>query len=452
MDHMADVVIVSAFGRGNWLAMELATRGWKVTFVDVTGQMGEWEPEDAEGPFGLFDVVAASQKSRLMDEGECRPVPQGWTLWLSSGPVECGGELTRFQLEKRGISESVEAYLRYPTTSSSASPSVSTDRAWDRESERGRRALLNQPFEKTWFAHLTHQLASTVIRENHLSLERGWPLPVFSPFLIRQATRKGWQKGLAACQAAGVKVRANASIRDLRLNGRLVDAIEVAVAEERSGVERGRSFVWMLSSLETKRFPESVQTALFPEGAVEPDWFWARFQVDLRGRVFDDQIPLHAVLLEDPFLPWTHVNLMVMRKRAGGHAAIDVWMRLPAWARFDGAYLEGVRVEMERVLETRLPQAEPRTSMPAVESRLPEAKLGAPRFPVYEKKKLARLKELSAKNLFFDGPEHWTTLDWLGQYRHQATIFAGLEKLKVAWEAAALKAGGLPPTNRSSSL
>lgn len=425
MDQLTDVVIVSIFGRGNWLASELAIRGWKVTLIDASDRMGEWEPEDCEGPFGLLESsdLVPTQKTRLTDEGEALSVPQGFTLWLKDGPLECKSEMTQFHLGKYKISRAVEAYLRMPGLPS-------------KESERERRAMTKMTFEENWLAQFAHQIASHTAHENHLSLETAWPLPVFSPFMVRQVTKAGWQKGLKACQSNGVTVRAHAGVRDLRLSDRLVDAIEVE--DERSGIERGRSFVWMLSSAETAMLKGSMFKTLYSRGEVEPSWYWARFQVDLEGRVFEEQLPLHSVVIEDVFLPWTHTNTMVVRKRVSGKS-LDVWVRLPIWARFDHDYRAKIEDEVLKILRRRLPQSEPRMAVSPPESRYSIEKLGPPRFPIYSRDKLNRLNELKTANLFFDGPEHWETLDWLGQFRHQNELLGRLEKLKAQWDAEALR-------------
>ena len=54
MDNNSSVVLVSAFGRGHWLAANLVAEGIPVDLIDVTERMGVWPVEDTEGPFGFF--------------------------------------------------------------------------------------------------------------------------------------------------------------------------------------------------------------------------------------------------------------------------------------------------------------------------------------------------------------------------------------------------------------
>ena len=449
MEQMADVVIVSVFGRGNWLACELATRGWKTTLVDVSGRMGDWSPEDSEGPFGFFDAadLSASQKLRLQHERESLVVPHGLSIWTKKGPIEFRSEMTPHLMTQQKVEPVVAQYLHQKSMPT-------------RESERDRKAIEAMPFEKSWLAHFAHQMSSTIFNENHLALNEGLPQPVFEVLSMRRLTRAGLERSLAACRAAGVVVLANANVTDIRLNQRLLDAIEVQ--GEQAGALRGRAYVWMLSGEESLRFMTPIHSTLFPNGTMGPDWYWSRFRVELRGRTYDSQLSPWTALIEDPFLPWTHTNYMIMRTIDGrsmdgpmdgpmdgleseeplgsGYRQLDIWMRLPMWARFDFNYLQDMQHEMEKILNRRLPQADVVTSVMPVEFRISRERLGPPRFPVYSIENHGRTEMLDVANLLFDGPELWTTLDALGQMRHHSQIFAKLEAIKAAWDQADRKA------------
>ena len=65
----SDVTIVSAYGRGNWLAAELSNLNHRVSLVDVSKGLGRWAPEDWEGPFGFFqsEHLLPSQVESLIE-------------------------------------------------------------------------------------------------------------------------------------------------------------------------------------------------------------------------------------------------------------------------------------------------------------------------------------------------------------------------------------------------
>ena len=47
------LIIVSSFGRHNWLAKELAFNEWRVGLLDCSKILGEWREDDLRNPFGL---------------------------------------------------------------------------------------------------------------------------------------------------------------------------------------------------------------------------------------------------------------------------------------------------------------------------------------------------------------------------------------------------------------
>lgn len=424
----ADTVIVSAFGRGDWLAAELSGRGFRVTLVDVTETLGAVQPEDAEGPFGFLEAtdLLPTQKTRLTEEGEMVTVEEGFTIWTKGGPLECRSELTSFQLEARLIPKNVENYLRHPGLP-------------DRESERARHALLKMPFRETWLAHLAHQMTSTAIEENHRGLDWGAAAPIFAPYSIRQVTAQALGRGLKKCQSSGVKIRQKAEVRDLRMENRSVDAIEIH--DDQSGIERGKSFVWMLSSSETEQSAKTLFATLFPGGVLKAEWFWTRYRINLdlnRNSVdatFDDQIPAHVVVIEDLFLPWTHENMIVFRKRAIP-GQYDAWIRVPGRLSDDQATLGEYGLKIEKILRERMPSLRPSL----VNESQRELTLTQALAPVFGTDQLEDLEQLRAPNLFYCGPEQWETLDWTGRYRAQNQILAKLEKLRAQWLAAEAKA------------
>ncbi|MES2857102.1 MAG: hypothetical protein V4692_14635, partial [Bdellovibrionota bacterium] len=217
-------------------------------------------------------------------------------------------------------------------------------------------------------------------------------------------------------------------IRDIRLNGRLVDAVEFS--DERSGAERARSVVWCLSPHETKVVSESLYTLLFPNGAPTPEWSWERIRFRFDPDRFDTSLPLWTAMIADRDLSWTRANIVILRRKAGGEF-LDAWVKVPAWMRSDRSAFEVIRREIEMLLRDRLPGAE---FIPVMSDFAPFL------WPVYDEGDLASLKPVKATNLFFSSNEFWMGLDWLGRFRHEQKVVLQLEKLKSMWDAAASKA------------
>lgn len=414
-----DLVIISAFGRGNWLAMETAANGWRTTLIDVTSNFPSVAPEDAEGPFGLSETPGSlpSQLERVREEGELLESPAGAVLWMKDGPIEFRSQIAEFVLDKKGVSTDVDQYLRNPETKAGE-----------------RRSLARRPFRETWLAHFAHAIATNVHLESYEALKTGSPWPLFSPFSIRQVSAAGLARGLELCQERGVRVRANAKIEDVRYTGRTMDVVEVR--DEKTGVEKGRAFVWMLSSEETYRAQQAVSgnaaKTLYPKGAVEYSWRWMRQRFKIEG-LAADQIPVHAILLDDPFLPWTHANVLIMR-RTRDIGIVDVWSRWPSSSN--------PTREVQEKIEKRLPG----TTLVEIGAASVGPLVATP-------EALAGLETQRSSNVYFCSPEQATFHDWNGQYQEQTKLLDKLMKLKAQWDAAdakaaareAAKRGGGPP-------
>jgi len=417
-----DVVIVSAFGRGEWLAGELAAKGWKVTLADVSESLVDDNDAEAlteaEGPFGLFGSqdLADSYLERFNEEGEMIDVERGVSLLLTDGPVELRGPLADHQLTRAGVTKTAAEYLR-----------AAVDPA--QNSKRQQRQLLQEPFRSHWLAGLAHQLTAPIFAENHRALADGVVAPIFASFSFRRPSPKGLEWSHQLLKARGVFVRHPCKVLDVRLTGKKIDAIEIQ--DGHGGIEQARSYVWMLTSGESRRFPEELFKKLFPGGATEPTWYWQRLRIDLEGERGDEALPSFFIMLGDVFLPWTHANLALFRKRREARA-FDVWLKLPIRARFDGSYLERMASEIEAALKKRMPLLRPKMTVPGIaEQELAEN----PRWAIFSGEPYAEVETLAAENFFFCGPERWSSLDWLGAYRHQFGILGQLEKLKTRWDA-----------------
>jgi hypothetical protein len=430
----ASAAVVSAFGRGHWIARELARAGWTVTLLETTPHMGAWDPVDWETPFGLFDTesLLATQRQQWFEEAATVEVASGFTLWLKNALFEGRGPLVDFFTKKFQISDEVRSYLFelgiQPTKRIHSSI----------------RKLQESSFQNNWLAQLAHQLASSVYQENHRALSSGCPLPVYAPWIQRTWTAASFEASLKACERDGVRVLRAAKIGDVRVEGR--DVVELRLVDHGTAIA-AKSFIWTLTSEETTRFSESLQKSLFPAGVIKPEWCWLRYRFGFKAKTDLLHLPEAFVLLGSLQLPWTHGNLAVARKLSSGSdvTGFDVWIRQPAHFRFAKAYIHKLGQELLEEWARRFPMAEPFLQNYPAEEAENLAQLGAPRLPVFQEQVMDQLKPAKIRNLFFDSSEQWGALDSLSQFHHQTRIFARLKELKVAWDAAALKKQGARP-------
>lgn len=418
MKMSSPVVLVSAFGRGHWLAAALMKEGIKTTLIDVTNKLGVWPSEDIEGPFGFFrtEKISESQMERINADDHFTEAMNGFTIWLKEGPLEFKGPLTRYKLETSGLSPMALAAVLDGSVSKTA------------------KDLESLSFEEKWLVDLAHQFSSTTYVPSARGSREGKMLPLGASFLARGATRIGLEKSLQWLESQGVEVIRPQEVFDISFGpGKSIEGIEIV--GERQGLLHTEQMVWMLSSEETYFLSEKVGKYFYPEGALESEWAWVRYRVGLKECFERNSLPLHTLIIEDLNSPWTHENFMVLQRTVVAEQ-FDVWMRLPTVQRFNKEYLTTRGEQMLKYLKTRLPLAEPQVWSFPQEYYYTYAQLGAPRFVVFNQNQTARQNRPRFKNLFIDGPEIWPQYSWEAYFDSHQVIRG---KIQNWWKEKLLK-------------
>ncbi len=409
MDLRKDVIIVSVYGRGHWLAVDLAAKGFSVGLVDVSGSMGRWAPDDWESPFGYFAMegLDATQTARLTEDAPPERIDQGFCVWSSDGIIESKGSIFQHQVAQSGLSPEVQTYLQ-----SGSRKTYTMDKNLFS-------ALKHQNFSQNWLAQLAHNLISNVSCESTESLDFGAPLPVLADHYVRRVSRDSLTKSLDWCQKNGVSVFSNARINDVFLEGRAFGGIEMSW--EKSGVAQSKYLVWTLTSEESQRLPDSVHRLMFPRGFIDSEWSWTRFRFNLKTEYFFNNLPPHFILMEDLNLPWSGTNTLIVQKSVS-KGLLDIWLKIPSSQRFLKPYLQNLGEEILGILKRRLVGSEVTLENYPQDYYYDYSEMGASPFPVYGEVQFDRLYPARIKNVFFDGPEQWPGLDWAGQFRGQEKI------------------------------
>lgn len=418
METKADVVVISAFGRGNWMAAELAGIGLETHLIDVSDLMGRWAPEDWEGPFGLFhsEFLSPSLMTRLHEEDYFDPVDEGFVVWLKDGPIDTLGPHAAYLLERKNVTKEQQEYLH------------KFDHLKGRNLHKLREEIARLPFRESWFVHLAHVLGSAVHYDNADALQAPRPLPVLSPLSIRRVTRRGYEKSLEWVRSRKVRVFEKAKLKDFSVNSRFFQSLEIE-SPEWSGVLIGEQVIWCLTSAETARLQKHFGEELFSGEALASEWSWVRYRYQLKNEGLLEVIPKKFVMIEDLELAWTHANMALVQKTVS-EQDFDVWMKVPTQHRFHRGYLENLGEEMRTLLAGRIPRSEPKlVSMPQ-DYHYDESTLGPSRYPVYNRAQLKKLPRKAWINLHYDGPECWELLDWNGVYLHQQTILSAIKSWK----------------------
>ncbi len=164
-----------------------------------------------EGPFGIFKTkLLESFADRLENESPLLHADNGFTVWLKNSILEFRGPISKFQFSK--INKDTIGYLN---------------------------DLSNVPtgidFDKSWLAHLSHQLSSTAFRSNADALDSGLLTPMFSPFYYRLTTRRGVSDFKKKLKGLGVDVYN--SIDNITFSSKTVSLGKTVVEYKKLGVD-----------------------------------------------------------------------------------------------------------------------------------------------------------------------------------------------------------------------
>ncbi len=415
MTDKTDVIIVSAYGRGNGLAAELQQKGVQVNYVDVTPSLGRWSPEDWEGPFGVLSSprLTESHRRRLDSESPMQLISRGLSVWHPEGPIELRGLLANYQLSRLG---GVSDALNEITENGSLNSSLKNQ--WKSKS-----------FKENWFLQFCYNYSNNCFTDNTLSLENSYCPPVLGEFYVRKMDRRAYEQGLNYLKELGVKTFEQSKVTDLSFNSRFVQNLEVEGAW--SGVLNADQIVWCLTSLETEYMSEFVYSKLYEE-SLQPQWSWMRCRVKM-SKDHLVSFPEHFIFIDDLDLTWTHENLLVFNQ-VDSENKYDVWIRLPYVERFHRSYIkEKVDSGLDKISKRTPSLSFEIIEMPQ-ECTYDERDLGPTCMPVYDKEFFTQFKTKTWLNLIYDSPEQWPTLEWTGRFERQNKLEEELLEWKKSKE------------------
>ncbi len=417
----ARVLIVSAYGREHWLAVQLVRLGFDVQLIEVTHKLGKWTPSHYEGPFGIFisPVWTASYIDRLFQERITHEAPNGFSIWLKDGPIELRSPVTTYRLEQLNQKEKI---LKYVHNHDGYSDSQKKDTA---------NRLENLSFNEKWFAKLAHYLMANktipTIVENENYLNRELICPLLDAFFLRRPQESALESSLQWCESQGVVVVRNGEVPDLAIHGSEVEGFEVQSAK--SGFVRAHQFIWGLSSLETQYAFPKVFHKIFKDTAV-PDYSWQKFKVKLADTPEQKVLPISFLMIENLEFPWVHENFAIVNKNLTDQNSdeFDVWILIPFSQRFQTKYLENTIQKFLNQLFERAPRLKPKLISLPIEAASTSQDLGGIPFPVYDENVLSKTLTKNFSNLHFDNPETWPLLSWHGSYFGQSQIIDHISK------------------------
>ncbi len=430
-----DLFIVGAFGRGQKLALAARKLGLKTAFLDLTHQLGAWSCEDFEGPFGTLGLEEYPDwRIRLSSDGQLHEQEVGLCIWRREGPFEFKGPLASYHLRHQHVArrqhqaaradvnhEFFEDYwLRYLDLCWGATREVSFH-----EAIRVAQQTANQQSASA-------NAKATALAQTSSSPTENFLLPPFLTPRLRKTFSRRWlnlsayENGLLRLREEGVQVSFTSRLKDVALGGAQDPFFGIETTGEWVGLTKARAGAWLLSSEETYFLSDSAGRALYPQGAVEPECCWLRYEFQLLTSELGRKFPQHFVILNDVNQFWMGDNFLIVQK-ALLPDVWDVWVKIPFVQRFNSDYLREVsdRISVrfgERIGADRMALRE----MPR-EFQFTYQQLGPARFPVFREN--TQLAQKVHKTVLRSGPDHWAHYDWSDRARSEGDELATLTQM-----------------------
>jgi hypothetical protein len=407
-------MIASAFGRGNWLAVELHRKGFNVQLVDVTNHLGHYLPEDQDGPFGYFASPRwQSLEAETLDSfSPTQVAPHGWSVWPNSGPWEFRGPSSKHRAETLNLQERALHFVQHYN-----------------ELEIDRKGWIDKlqelDFERRWIASLASDFMTNKSQSANDAFQKSIPAALFENYCTRRPETWSLDRGLKWCADQGVGVLENAEIPDLAIEHRRIQGIEVR--GKKSGFVRCHQLIWLLTSSETAFFSSRAFLKLYKGLLMEPEWCWLRYKLEFEDSRELHQLPDEFISINDLSVPWAHENFAIFR-RSQEPKKFHVWLRLPYSQRFHSEYLTARIEPLLTVIKERCPRLKGRVIALPLEASSSSKELGAPLFPVFRSANLAHPPGINLANLWFSHPERWPSYSWAPIFSSQTKIISQLRR------------------------
>ncbi len=405
------ISILSSFGSGDWLALQLRERGFTVYFYDFSHLLGQWTPEDWEGPFGLLrdKSVNPSQVSHFFEGESVEESERGFCFWLPEGPLELKGPLYRYSKNSRLIHPDVEHYLR-----NAAHVSVEEKRHLQVEVD-------SLPYRSAWPVYFSHQFASNSYGENCDAITaNNSHVSLFSSFFYRSPSRRGLADAFQKLIDQGVHCFQNFTWKKLHVVRKKIEKIEIEVRQQ-AQLQECDQVISFLSMADWQFIDSEAKKEIFGDFEIVPAWYWSRFRFELSPEELLSELPVHCVSILDLELPWAYDNMAVLIKNYR-QSEMDIWIRYPHRSRFDKMAIEAIEEKLKIFLQNKFPDSEIKKLQFPQEYKYDFSQLGPVRFPVYFLKDIKPFPKPQIRNFHFAGVESRSRLDILSIWEEELRL------------------------------
>lgn len=413
MKPLYDVVLVSAFGRLEPLAIELVQRGMDVALLDVTKAFSSLDWRDINGPFPMVTPSPAfpSHMDWLVARSSTE-LDRGFSLWLRGGPLELRGPMGTFYSDKNLEVGLLRDYLAKRLQSSRPSSVFS----------KGYRDL---EFKENWLIHLSHALTQNQMTLHCRSAFQGQAFPLNQSVQLLRLTKEGLGELRGAAINSGVDYFDQAEITDIQTNGRYLDEVQTNGRLKL----RASFYVWGLNQEESYSLNPTLFPRMFNQSKpVLSDWVWRRLELKTSEEIFK-AMPDSFLMIQNPEWSWTNENFVLFKKDSDGEW--DLWLRTPR-DYFDGKVLSE---KIKEELSLRIGDFKGEVAVPGMQRVFS--------FSIYETTSVSSLPKLNLKNVLFEANESNKRLDLASRFEKQVGLLAELEAWKAKRDKQLQKKGGI---------
>jgi hypothetical protein len=310
------VNLVSAFGRGETLALALHENGFQVKVLDFTSAFAP-EYQRGFGPFPVVDKAFSIAQRELLNDVTAQT--QGLTLWLGDGPIELTGPLASVHIHSH--------------------PEI---QAWKTNS-------LSGDFSRTWLQHFLRQWTSPYFSESWgEALDTVFPAELALGDIPDQKFH-----GFERMKPKKIEVLNCSALRDVQLQGNRVANVEIEAGN--SMALNAQQWVWCLSSSETEKMGKTAARKLFGREIFQPEWAWLSFGGVMSKGPWTAGLPNSVVVIGDVYLPWYYSNVAVLKRV--DETRFRIWIKVPRSRAGDIDARRGWASELQRLMTQRLPLA-----------------------------------------------------------------------------------------------
>lgn len=300
------VAVVSAFGRGHFVAQSLAEKGLDVTLYDLSGQFRTPAQEWA-GPFPFLKSLSFDDRAEnwFTAKQGSEPQPQGLVVVTHEGPLELRNQNVERALGLRGIDISIQQPIPFAPKN----------------------------FKSGWLSQV-ETAGWSAIEHNPARLEKKSKSRILDLFCKSYSLNESF---FEARNLEGVKVVHNAQIEDIVIGPK--KRIEgLLVKQERSEMLPFDQVIWALGSQETNWVSPAASEKIFGGTERESAFTWVSFEATIADEKSQSRHwPLHFLWLEDPAFPWSREHFVTVKTLNSTHK--QFWFRWPTHLLFSSPQL-----------------------------------------------------------------------------------------------------------------